>query len=89
MVKIWVDSKHNAPDASYIHCRTVDSTIEAIKKAEEENQEIKLIDLGKITGEDLNNGGEQVNVLYWLQENWKPYTVQFHSERSIANRVHN
>lgn len=80
-MKIWVDSSMAAPDDTYIHCKTVNSAIAAIKEADAQKKDIQIIDLGPIQGEELNDGGERLNVLYWLQENWRSHTVKFHSHR--------
>ena len=83
-MKIWVDSKNAAPDDSYIHCISVDDAIMTIKKIEAEKKDIKIVDLGKIVDEKTGGRDKRVEILYWLQDNCKDYTVKFQSDKEAA-----
>ena len=83
-MKIWVDSKHGAPDSSYVHCISVNDAISAIKVAESEHKPIKVVDLGRIVDEKSGGCDKRLDVLYWLQDSGREYTVRFHSEREVS-----
>lgn len=83
-MKIWVDSKNAAPDDSYVHCISVDDAITTIKKIESEKKDIKIVDLGNLVDEKGDGRDKRLEVLYWMQDNCRNYTVKFHSNKTYT-----
>jgi hypothetical protein len=90
-MKIWVDSTRSAPDDSYIWCKSVNEAIALIESIEADTHidltrnrmaaDITIIDLSTENDCHGENGEECVDILYWVQENWRPYPVTFHADR--------
>lgn len=77
-MKLWVDDIRPAPDG-YVWCHSVEEAKRVISKAAadfvksfkeghpDESLHIQLIDLDHDAGEYVNDGGDYINLLNWLE----------------------
>ena len=83
-MQIWVDDIRAAPK-NYIWCKSVNETIQCINQIETDClDEIKIIDLDHDAGEYVNDGGDYIKILDWLEENHKNYPIRIHSMNPVG-----
>lgn len=96
-MKIWVDDERKAP-SGYVHCRSVNETIEKIKGCEnfnkkyrqftrqgvDEEHEIELIDLDHDAGIYAKDGGDYIKILDWLEATGRNYPIAIHTMNSVG-----
>lgn len=93
-MKIWVDGTRSAPDDSYVWCKSVNEARALIKSAEADANidltrnrmaaDIEIIDLSTEHDCRTEGGDQYIDLLYWVQENWRPYPVTFHANRKTC-----
>lgn len=91
-MKIWVDDLRPAPEG-YIHCYTVIQVKNFIQSIEGRNAyhgvhtpewEIELIDLDHDAGDFINQGGDYIKILDWLEATGRNYPIRIHSMNSVG-----
>ena len=87
-MKIWVDDVRPAPDG-YVWCQTVNETKDTILVLElhatvHESNRVELIDLGYDAGEFVNEGGDYIRILDWLEETGRDYPIRIHSMNIVG-----
>lgn len=96
-MKIWVDDLRPAPEG-YIHCYTVIQVKNFIQSIEGRNvyygahtsegitpeMEIELIDLDHDAGDFINQGGDYIKILDWLEATGRNYPIRIHSMNPVG-----
>jgi hypothetical protein len=97
-MKIWVDAIRRAPDITYLVCKGVNETINAIVDFErvygtKENPkflepvghlDIALLDLDYDAGDCAKDGGDYIKILEWLEETNRNYPIRIHSQNPVG-----
>ena len=84
MLKIWVDNIKPAPEG-YVWCKSVNEARELIFEhsmyhwVPGQTSDIELIDIGCNAGDYEINGGDHIELLYWLEETGRNYPIHIHS----------
>ena len=85
-MKIWIDDLCPAP-AGYVWIKSVNKAKEVIEeysnKLDFDNNlvdEIELIDINSNAGDYIHCGGNYINLLYWLEETNRNYSIHIHSQ---------
>ena len=92
-MKLWVDDVRPAPEG-YVWCKSVNETIKVIIKEEHfyydpfDNYHpwniIELIDLDHDAGDFVNEGGDYIKLLDWLEETGRNYPIHIHSMNPVG-----
>lgn len=83
-MKIWVDDVRPAPE-NYIRCKSVNETVEKIRDIEFHSwAAIELIDIDHDAGDYVNDGGDYIKLLDWLEETGRNYPIRIHSMNPVG-----
>ncbi len=92
-MKFWIDDCRPAPEG-YIHVYSVERAKELIQIAEildsmvshldNSNWQIEVIDIDHDAGEYVNNGGDYIKLLDWLEETSRSYPIHIHSQNPVG-----
>ena len=82
-MKIWVDDIRPIPEG-YVGTRSVNETIKLIEKAEEEGNEIELLDLDHDLGDYAIDGGDAIKILDFLAERETFYPIKIHTANPVG-----
>ena len=92
-MKLWVDDVRPAPDG-YIWCRSVNEAKREIILEERgicdplNNYHpwniISIIDIDHDAGEYVNDGGDYIKLLDWLEETNRNYPIRIHSMNPVG-----
>lgn len=87
-MRLWVDDVRSAPE-NYIRCKSVNEAIAEIKYVEAavyfgEIDEIELIDIDHDAGDYVNDGGDYIKLLDWLEETGRNYPIHIHSANPVG-----
>lgn len=90
-MKLWVDDVRPAP-IGYVWARSVDEAIGYIKDHElmlkvsrrKGYYKITLIDIDYDAGDYVNDGGDYINLLNWLEETGRNYPIKIHSMNPVG-----
>ena len=87
-MKIWVDDVRPAPDG-YVWCQTVNEAKDTILVLElhatvYESNRVELIDLDHDAGDFVNEGGDYIRILDWLEETGRNYPIRIHSMNPVG-----
>ncbi len=77
-MKIWLDDVKPAPEG-FVHCKSVNEGIRTIEEAERKHIKIELLDLDYDLGEYSFDGGDSIELLYWLCERQTFYPIELHT----------
>lgn len=86
-MKLWVDDVRPAPgDCSHewAWCKAVNTAKTMIEAAEKSGKEIELIDLDHDAGGYVNDGGDYIKLLDWLEETGRNYPIRIHSMNPVG-----
>ena len=87
-MKIWVDDVRPAPDG-YVWCQTVNEAKDTILVLElhatvHESNRVELIDLDHDAGDFVNEGGDYIRILDWLEATGRNYPIRIHSMNPVS-----
>ena len=98
-MKLWVDDVRPAPKG-YVLCRSVRDAIITIKLREARIEKIlreytpsemrmndlsiQIIDIDHDAGEYVNDGGDYIRLLDWLEETGRNYPIHVHSMNPVG-----
>lgn len=91
-MKLWVDDVRPAPKG-YFHVYSVEQAKTLIKLVEAWNGEepwywsiipIELIDIDHDAGDYVNDGGDYIKLLDWLEETGRNYPIRIHSMNPVG-----
>ena len=82
-MKIYVDDLRPVP-FGYTGTRSVNETIELIKKCEAEGIEIELLDLDHDLGDYACDGGDAIKILDFLAERETYYPIRIHTANPVG-----
>lgn len=82
-VKIWLDDVRSKP-FGYIHCHSVNETIDTIEILEEQNVEITELNLDHDLGDYATDGGDGIKLVLWLTETERYYPIVIHSMNPVG-----
>ena len=89
-MKLWIDDVRPAPEG-YIWRRSVYGAMHQIQLCEakvrvheNESYKIELIDIDHDAGEYVNQGGDYINLLNWLEETGRNYPIRIHSMNPVG-----
>ena len=89
-MKLWVDDVRPAPEG-YIWKRSVYGAMHCIQLCEakvrvleNESYRIELIDIDHDAGDYVNQGGDYINLLNWLEETGRNYPIRIHSMNPVG-----
>lgn len=89
-MKIWIDDVRPAPeDEGYVWVRSVNRAvayIEAYEVLENRGSErkIELLDIDHDAGDYVDQGGDYINLLNWLEETGRNYPIHIHSMNPVG-----
>lgn len=86
-MKIWVDNVRSVPNDdtfNWIWCRSVNSAKTVIESMEENDEYIQLIDIDHDAGDFVNEGGDYIKILDWLEETGRNYPIRIHSMNPVG-----
>ena len=84
-MKIWIDDIRPAP-SGYIWVNTVNTAEMLISGCVENNTPIEVIDIDHDAGDwnDMEFGGDYINVLNWLEEMGYNFPIHIHSMNPVG-----
>ena len=89
-MKLWVDDVRPAPKG-YIWSKSVSEAKDAIRAEENHkisfpnsNYGIELIDIDHDAGDFVNQGGDYIKLLDWLEETGRNYPIHIHSMNPVG-----
>lgn len=98
-MKIWVDDVRPAPEG-YVWCKSVNDAINTIKLREIrikrilqdyipsemriKDLSIQIIDIDHDAGDYVNDGGDYIKLLDWLEETGRNYPIRIHSMNVVG-----
>ena len=82
-MKIWVDDLRQTPEG-YETARSVNEAIKLIMQAEDNDEEIELLDLDHDLGDYAYDGGDAIKLLDWLAERGTFYPVCIHTANPVG-----
>lgn len=94
-MKLWIDDVRPNPDPeNYVWCDSVNRAKWMIEYCElcandtnpliVETYTIKLIDIDHDAGEHVNDGGDFIKLLDWLEETGRNYPIRIHSMNPVG-----
>lgn len=75
---LWLDDVRPTPEG-YETARSVNEAIKLIEQAEDNDEEIELLDLDHDLGDYAYDGGDGIKLLDWLAERGTFYPVCIHT----------
>ena len=96
-MKLWIDDCRPAPEG-YIWVKTVNKAKSIIAKTENENRKIEteswglklpltvieVIDMDHDAGDYVNEGGDYIKILDWLEGTGRNYPIRIHSMNVVG-----
>lgn len=93
-MRLWIDDVRPAPEG-YVWCKSVNEAIETIKLVEsfhfynpttkeERFVVIELIDIDHDAGDYIDDGGDYIKLLDWLEETGRSYPIRIHSMNPVG-----
>lgn len=87
-MKLWIDDVREPPDG-YIHRRSVNSAKAYIEHCEANwlrypMLNIELIDIDHDAGDFVEDGGDYIKLLDWLEETGRNYPIRIHSMNPVG-----
>lgn len=85
IIKLWIDDVRPAPEGC-VWVRSVNEAINLIGDVEEHLgiATINLIDIDHDAGEYVNEGGDYIKFLDWLEETGRNYPIRIHSMNPVG-----
>ncbi len=77
-MRLWLDDLRPVPEG-YIGAKSVNEAIALIETAEDEGEEIEMLDLDYDLGRYEADGGNGVDLIEWLADRETFYPVKIHS----------
>ncbi len=78
MVGVWIDDVRPAPNEYIMWCKSVDEAKYVIEKLE------KIFNDGDIFLDIDHDSGDYINLLNWLEETGRKYSIRLHSMNSVG-----
>lgn len=96
-MKLWIDDVRPAPEG-YVWVKTVNKAKSIITKIENENRKIEteswglkfpltiieVIDMDHDAGDYVNEGGDYIKILDWLEGTGRNYPIHIHSQNPVG-----
>ena len=87
-MRLWVDDVRPAPEG-YVWCKSVNEAKIEIQHIEGsiyigENEVIELIDIDHDASVYVNDGGDYIKLLDWLEETGRNYPIRIHSMNVVG-----
>lgn len=84
-IKLWLDDCRPAPEG-YVWVKSVNEAINLIGDVEEHLgiATISLIDIDHDAGDYVNDGGDYIRLLDWLEETSRNYPIRIHSQNPVG-----
>ncbi len=90
-MKLWIDDVRPAPEG-YVWCKSVIETIWAIGHIEKGSSmmsdkkiwSIELIDIDHDAGDFVQDGGDYIRILDWLEATGRNYPIRIHSMNPVG-----
>ncbi len=82
-MKLWLDDIRPVP-AGYDGAKSVNEAISMIMEAEENGEEIEILDLDHDLGDYYPDGGDAINLLDWLAERETYYPIKIHTSNPVG-----
>ena len=82
-MKLWIDDIRTPPEG-YFWCKTVNKARMVIEEAEAMKIQIELIDTDHDAGEFVNEGGDYIELLNWLERTGRNYPIRIHSMNPVG-----
>ena len=83
-MKLWVDDLRPAPNVHYVTAKSVNEAIEMIKEHTSLGWDIDLIDIDHDAGDYVNDGGDYIELLNWLEDTGRNYPIHIHSMNPVG-----
>lgn len=89
-MKLWIDDVRPAPDG-YVWCTSVNSAKYYIVYGVNDDttlhgryRKVELIDIDHDAGMYVNDGGDYIKLLDWLEETHRNYPIHIHSMNPVG-----
>ena len=83
-MKLWIDDVRPAPEG-YFWCKSVNEPKRVIADPHVQyNYDINLIDIDHDAGDYVNNGGDYIKLLDWLEETGRSFPIRIHSMNPVG-----
>lgn len=83
-MKLWVDDLREAPDG-YVWLKSVNEAKDFIRWLAATNQGIELLSIDHDAGDYVNDGGDYIKLLDWLEEYLLCYfPIHIHSQNVVG-----
>lgn len=93
-MRLWVDDVRPAPNEEYMVAKSVNIAKHFIESSESLVKEFgedfivdfscNLIDIDHDAGEYVNDGGDYIKLLNWLEETGRSYPIRLHSQNPVG-----
>ena len=86
-INIWLDDDDNRiVPPNYIHCHSVNETIQLIKYCESNNIPIDYLDLDHDLGNYACDGGDGIKLLDWIEETGRYFKINLHTMNPVGRQ---
>lgn len=82
-MKLWIDDIRTPPEG-YFWCKSVWQARTVIEETEALKIPIELIDTDHDSGEFVNEGGDYIELLNWLERTGRNYPIRIHSMNPVG-----
>ncbi|MBQ9255198.1 MAG: hypothetical protein IJ180_10560 [Bacteroidales bacterium] len=82
-VRIWLGDESAAPDG-YVHCHSVNESINQIEFYAQKSVTIELRDLDHDLGDYAKDGGDAIKLIDWLCERNTFYKIVLHTSNHVG-----
>ena len=86
-MKLWLDDVRPAPGDMFHEwawCHTVNVAKVIIEIQEKANKPVELIDIDHDAGDYVEDGGDYIKLLDWLEETGRNYPIRIHSMNPVG-----
>lgn len=83
-MRLWIDDVRPAPEG-YVWCKTSFEAICKLLHAVRGSYSIEILDLDHDAGDYVNEGGDYIKILEWLEKvNYSPDVIHIHSMNPVG-----
>ena len=83
-IYLWIDDIRKPPNLIYYWITSVNKAKNFIIDCENNNKEIRLINMDHDSGDYFTDGGDYIELLNWLEETKRNYHIVLHTMNPVG-----